>query len=321
LHPYNAGVSPPAASPRRRPPLPAAAPGWSVGVDLGGSWLRIAALDGKGRGRALTEAAPRAEALPACLKRAWQRWGLRRPAVGALVVASRGVWTRAERRAVASRLRGLARRVEVVSDVEAAYRGALDESPGLLLLAGTGSIALGRSRRGRWERTGGLGPLLGDEGSGFWIGRQWLAASATGGEARHLRRIATAPDAAARIAAIAPRVLRLARQGEPRARAIVAGAQEALALLGIEVARRLRLAAPLEASWAGGLMDDERFRAGVWRAMRRHGTGVRPSAPRETGAAAALRMACDLIAPPSPRSRVGRKWMAHRAAPRSRHQR
>src|ERR671922_279575 len=49
-----------------------------------------------------------------------------------------------------------------------------DGRPGALLLAGTGSIVLGRDARGRLVRAGGLGPLIGDEGSAFWLGREWL---------------------------------------------------------------------------------------------------------------------------------------------------
>ena len=58
------------------------------------------------------------------------------------------MWTPRERGAVRRRLRGLARRVEVISDVEAALLGALDGRPGLLVLAGTGSIVLGRDGEG-----------------------------------------------------------------------------------------------------------------------------------------------------------------------------
>jgi len=53
-------------------------------------------------------------------------------------VAARGVWTRAERRAAARRLRGVAARVEVISDAEAALLGAHDGRAGLLVLAATG---------------------------------------------------------------------------------------------------------------------------------------------------------------------------------------
>ena len=132
--------------------------------------------------------------LPAFLGRLWQRWALAGADVDVLVVASRGVWTRAERSSQARRLRALARHVRVISDAEAAYRGALGDAPGMLLLAGTGSMALGRDRRGRWARAGGLGPLLGDEGSAFWIGREWLRTSTRARGFLATRRLLRSPD-------------------------------------------------------------------------------------------------------------------------------
>ena len=48
--------------------------------------------------------------------------------------------------------------------------------PGVVVIAGTGSIAYGVSQRGVAARAGGWGPTLGDEGSGYWIGRRALAA-------------------------------------------------------------------------------------------------------------------------------------------------
>src|SRR4029077_397910 len=83
-----------------------------------------------------------------------------RVAIDSLVVAARGVWTPRERSVVRRRLRRLARRVEVISDVEAALLGALDGRPGLLVLAGTGSLVLGRDGEGGGARAGGLGPRL-----------------------------------------------------------------------------------------------------------------------------------------------------------------
>src|SRR5919109_969673 len=172
----------------------------AIGVDLGGTWLRLAALrDGQ-----VTRRSRRATPLPEVPK--FLRTLLGRDArIGALVVASRGVWTAGERRALARRLRGLAARVQVISDAEAALLGALDARPGALLLAGTGSIVLGRDARGRLVRAGGLGPLIGDEGSAFWLGREWLRR--TPEAASTARRLARQPDAVARVAALAPRVL------------------------------------------------------------------------------------------------------------------
>ena len=193
-------------------------------------------------------------------------------------------------------MRGLARRVRAISDVEAARDGALGATPGILLLAGTGSIALGRGRSGRLARAGGLGPLLGDEGSAFWIGRAWLPVARRNDGALALRRLALRPDAVARVAALAPSALRAARRGHPVARAIVAGAQLALAELVADLAARLRLRPPVAVSWAGGLLADAVFRAGVWRAAREAGLGLAVTPPRGTALDAATDVAESLAA-------------------------
>jgi N-acetylglucosamine kinase-like BadF-type ATPase len=179
----------------------------------------------------------------------------------------------------------------VISDAEAAYLGALGERAGVVLLAGTGSIALGRDARGNWTRAGGLGPLLGDEGSAFWIGREWLRAVGAGPGFARTRRILASPDPVARIAALAPGVLRRARAGSRPARRILASSQDALARLLVTSARGLRLKPPVRVSWAGGLLADARFRAGVLRALRRHGLRIEATPPRESAIAAVARMA------------------------------
>ncbi len=178
-----------------------------------------------------------------------------------------------------------------MSDAEGAYQGALGTPPGIVLLAGTGSLALGRDRHGRWTRAGGLGPLLGDEGSAFWIGREWLRAGAGGMGLSRARRLARTPDSAARIAALAPRLLRQARGGDRAARRIVATAQRGLAELLLAVARDLRLRRPVPVSWAGRLLEDPWFRAGVWRAARRRGLRLQVQRPRSSAAAAAAETA------------------------------
>ncbi len=267
-----------------------------VGVDVGGTWLRLVARRGARRTRLTTRAQTPAR-LDKVLRRLWARRGWRRRDVVALVVASRGLWAARERRALAARLRGLARRVVVLSDAQAALVGALGARPGLLVLAGTGSIVVGRDARGRWARAGGLGPLLGDEGSGFWVGREWLRATTQGEDMGPVRRLVQAPDAPARIAALAPGVLARARRGDRRARAIVTAAQAHLAAFARTVARRLRLAPPVAASWAGGLMADAWFRAGVRRALRRAGVRARWRPPAVEPVEAAARLAEALGAP------------------------
>ncbi|MEM8599591.1 MAG: BadF/BadG/BcrA/BcrD ATPase family protein [Bacteroidota bacterium] len=72
---------------------------------------------------------------------------------------------------------GLAQRVAVVTDGHLAVHGALGERPGLLLLAGTGSIAYAKAADATIHRCGGWGTVLGDEGSAYSIGRAALRAA------------------------------------------------------------------------------------------------------------------------------------------------
>src|SRR5207245_10207658 len=103
---------------------------------------------------------------------------------------------------------------------QAALLGAIGDGPGALVLAGTGSIVVAHDGRGRWTRAGGLGPLVGDEGSGVWLGREWLRTLAAGGDLSTVLRLVHSPDAAGRSAALAPRVLARARRGDSSARVI-----------------------------------------------------------------------------------------------------
>ncbi len=289
---------------------------WWIGVDLGGTWVRVIALDARGRRRDFKGPSPGPAGLPALLRRLWLRWTLGRGDVQALVVASKGVWTAAERSRQERRLRALAPRVRAISDAEAAYLGALGERAGVLLLAGTGSMALARDARGRWVRAGGLGPLLGDEGSAFWIGREWLRATIGTTGFAMARRILGSPDPVARIAALAPGVLRLARSGSREAHSIVARSQDALAGLLVRTSRDLRLRPPIVVSWAGGLLDNPRFRAGVWRAARRGGVRVKPEPPRESPAAAVAHIVHSTAQPPGElRGNIPRKGRGRRRWP------
>lgn len=66
-------------------------------------------------------------------------------------------------------------RVRVEPDYSAAWAGAFGGKPGIIVISGTGSIAYGRNAAGDEARAGGWGPLFGDEGSAYWIGRQTLS--------------------------------------------------------------------------------------------------------------------------------------------------
>lgn len=67
---------------------------------------------------------------------------------------------------------------QVVPDYEIALEAVAGPGPGIVLIAGTGSIAFGRNAAGETARAGGYGPWIGDEGSAFEIGRRAVAAVA-----------------------------------------------------------------------------------------------------------------------------------------------
>jgi glucosamine kinase len=61
--------------------------------------------------------------------------------------------------------------IDVIGDMEIALEAAFGEGPGVIVIAGTGSIAFGRNHEGATARAGGWGFAIGDEGSAHWIGR------------------------------------------------------------------------------------------------------------------------------------------------------
>jgi glucosamine kinase len=66
--------------------------------------------------------------------------------------------------------------IEVIGDMEIALQSAFGGGAGVIIIAGTGAIAFGRSDRGETSRAGGWGRLVSDEGSGHWIGVQAIGA-------------------------------------------------------------------------------------------------------------------------------------------------
>jgi N-acetylglucosamine kinase-like BadF-type ATPase len=66
----------------------------------------------------------------------------------------------------------------VATDYEVALEAAAGSGPGVVLIAGTGSVAYGRNAAGETARAGGYGPWIGDEGSAFEIGRRAVSAVA-----------------------------------------------------------------------------------------------------------------------------------------------
>jgi N-acetylglucosamine kinase-like BadF-type ATPase len=86
-------------------------------------------------------------------------------------------------RAIMRRI-GYKSRVLVVNDALIALVAGARDDPGIVVIAGTGSIAYGRNDAGEAARAGGWGHMIGDEGSGYWIGREALAAVMRGADGR-----------------------------------------------------------------------------------------------------------------------------------------
>jgi N-acetylglucosamine kinase-like BadF-type ATPase len=78
-------------------------------------------------------------------------------------------------RAIMKRI-GYKARVLVVNDALVALEAGAPGRPGVVIISGTGSISYGRNADGLAARSGGWGYVLGDEGSGYWIGRAALRA-------------------------------------------------------------------------------------------------------------------------------------------------
>lgn len=147
------------------------------------------------------------------------------------------------------RVRSLAENVQLTNDAELLLAG-LAKALGVVLISGTGSIALGRDASGRKARAGGWGHILGDEGSGYAIAQQALQAAVRFADGRGpqttllerilqywdlqhaddiIGQVYNEPDKA-RIASLSSVVLISARGGDQVAAAIVQQAAKELAL-------------------------------------------------------------------------------------------
>lgn len=176
---------------------PRPAPGHVLGVDSGGSGLRIAVAraderdarplasyasqepigtgpNGMDAQQLLKQLVPAAQDL-------MRDTGARRldaVCVGASGMATLGMELRAELPSALAEAFGV-RRLALAADAVTAYAGALGQAPGAVVAAGTGVIATGTdlTPAGGWRRADGWGHLLGDCGSGAWIGRAGLEAA------------------------------------------------------------------------------------------------------------------------------------------------
>jgi len=192
------------------------------------------------------------------------------------------------------RLQGLAHTVHLTNDA-ALVLGALENAQGVALIAGTGSIALGCDAYEGAVRAGGWGYALGDEGSGYALGRAGLIAAARAADGRGpatslldgvMRewRLQHPQDMIGRmyphedigmVARLAPLVLAAAQNGDTVAGDIVARGADELALVALTVGDKLHYPDMLPVALAGGLLTHEPTYRGmvVERLARRRALG------------------------------------------------
>ncbi|MGV9778560.1 N-acetylglucosamine kinase [Streptosporangium sp. NPDC003464] len=292
-----------------------------IGVDGGGTSTRcVVATEsgevvgrGYGRGANALSAADPGGSLRTALRAALETLDPGRVAGGVFGLAGAGS-AREQAEAVATRAwqaAGLAGRPSVVPDMLAAFAGATEEPSGAVLIAGTGAVAARIEDRRLVRRVDGHGWLLGDEGSGTWIGRRAVRAvlAALDGRAAptalHRGTLGGAPahqivsmvhqgiaeDGPAWLARLAPEVESAAAAGDAAAVAILEEAARRLAgtvrslgpgpgplvLAGSLLTEPTLLAAEVRAKLEGGVVVPARDSAAGAAALALHGPGVHPA--------------------------------------------
>lgn len=165
--------------------------------------------------------------------------------------------------------------VIVTDDGRIALSGATNGEPGMIVIAGTGSIAFGESAAGETARAGGWGYVFGDEGGAFDIARQavramlreyegWgahtaltpalLEATETRDANELMHRLYTPEWPRSRVATLAPVVDQFAESGDPVAIDLLNSAAQHLAILAAAIRRQLfRENEPSRLAWIGGV--------------------------------------------------------------------
>jgi N-acetylglucosamine kinase-like BadF-type ATPase len=166
-------------------------------------------------------------------------------------------------------------KIVLTHDALIALAGATAGDPGLITIAGTGSIAFGRNACGETARAGGWGYLFGDEGGAFWIASQALRAALRSeegwGQSTSLRTALVEVTGAAdandllhrfyttdfprpRIAGLAKLVNEVAEAGDVIAREILTEAAQQLVRIATAVGRQLFPAGEaVRSTYAGGV--------------------------------------------------------------------
>ena len=254
-----------------------------LGADAGGSHSSVVIgspsqvlgrADGPGAAMRPGAAAGPAAVLAETARRAAAQAGVQLPG-DAAVVGAAGAGRRQEQAELEAALvdAGVARRVRVLADGEVALTTAFARGPGVLVNAGTGSIAYARVSGGEIHRAGGYGWQLGDEGGGYWLGRRALDLAGRAQDGRgegstllarllgalglqrfdDLVRWATTATPA-QVAALAPHVLNAAREGEVVAQRAVDEAAHELVELVVMLGRHFPDTSVVPVAITGGLL-------------------------------------------------------------------
>ncbi len=205
--------------------------------------------------------------------------------------------------------------IKVEADPPAVFRAAIPAGDGIVVLSGTGSFAAGLWK-GKWLTNGGWGPLLGDEGSGYWIGLEALKAVALVADKRapatllqtilrrtlfysfdeELRRFAYKQSLnRQRIAGLTILVAQAAREGDEVAYSILVRAGEKLAELVENLAVRLETnGQEVPVSLVGGVARESLVVASFRAAVERNVHGAKYVPPRFEPWGGAVLLACEM---------------------------
>ena len=207
----------------------------------------------------------------------------------------------------------------VVGDERTALAGAFEGGAGILVISGTGCIAVGSNGQGQMHRCGGWGWLLDGAGSAMDIGRDGLAVSvqmadgrladsplrpalwqALGADsAQAVKAAVVAPGfGAAGFARLAPVVDALAQAGDSHAQCVIAQSAEALALMVQSVAAQLHLAQPAVCGVGGALRHLQQLRQGFRATLQQHLPAARLQDPAGDACSGALSLAAQAAIKP-----------------------
>jgi N-acetylglucosamine kinase-like BadF-type ATPase len=257
-----------------------------IGIDGGGTHTRAILANARGETLGAGEAGtanPNAHGYPAAqneilaaIQRAFDDAKIEKQIVAAAGLGIGGV-DRTEERARFQTWaeQNIAQRVAVMNDSEIVLAAGSPDNWGVALIAGTGSMAFGKSRAGKTARAGGWGYLIGDEGSGFDLGRSALRAATQAADGRgeptqllaaildhwklenpqqlipHVYHSGLKPADFAQLASV---VVRVAKKGDAVALNMLEQSADALATTIIAVARALDFREAIPLAMTGGLL-------------------------------------------------------------------